>query len=229
MVRGNKSVSLGVCRVHNQLSWENFVSSKEKTRYDIKPKAGKMTIDKEDTALLIIDVTNGFIDQRFNTACPDGVEAVRNIKLLLESCRQNRLPIVFTTGNSYNVKHVGKATKRKSNSIDLTPERNEIIKEIAPKETEFILKKDKASAFFQTPLITYLVQRKISTLLIAGCTTSGCVRASVIDACSYGFNVSVIEECVFDRAEMPHAANLFDMNAKYAQVVKMSKVLEGLS
>jgi nicotinamidase-related amidase len=80
----------------------------------------------------------------------------------------------------------------------------------------------------QTPLINILTPLKVDTLLICGGATSGCVRASVVDAASYGFTVGVIEECTFDRGEVSHKVNLFDMNSKYASVVSSAEIKEYL-
>ena len=87
-----------------------------------------------------------------------------------------------------------------------------------------VIYKHAPSAFFCTPLITYLTQLKIDTLLTCGGSTSGCVRASVVDAASNRIKVSLIEECTFDRGQASHAINLFDMNAKYADIVNLEDV-----
>src|SRR5579884_4285829 len=87
-----------------------------------------------------------------------------------------------------------------------------IVAEIAPAPGDLVLAKPGPSAFFGTALLAHLIQRGIDTLLVAGCTTSGCVRATVVDAASYGFRVSVVEECVFDRFEISHHVALFDLN-----------------
>ena len=88
-----------------------------------------------------------------------------------------------------------------------------------------------ASCFFGTDLAARLISRQVDTLIVTGCTTSGCVRATVVDACSYGFRTIVVEEAVGDRAELPHAASLFDIDAKYGDVVGLPEArsyLEGL-
>lgn len=104
--------------------------------------------------------------------------------------------------------------------------RYDIIDEVAPKPGEVVLKKTAPSAFNGTPLLGELTRHGIDTLLVTGESTSGCVRASVVDAASHRFRVSVIEECVFDRHEACHAINLFDMHQKYADVIPLSSALE---
>ena len=88
--------------------------------------------------------------------------------------------------------------------------------------------KDKPSVFFGTPLMSYLHELQVDTLLVTGTTTSGCVRATVVDAFSYNFRVVVVEECVFDRGQASHKVNLFDMQAKYADVVSLEAALHYL-
>jgi nicotinamidase-related amidase len=88
-----------------------------------------------------------------------------------------------------------------------------------------VILKDKPSVFFGTPLMSYLHELQVDTLLVVGTTTSGCVRATVVDAFSYNFKVVVVEECVFDRGQISHKVNLFDMQAKYADVVPLDAAL----
>lgn len=104
--------------------------------------------------------------------------------------------------------------------------RYDIIDELAPLPGDVVLKKTCPSAFNGTPLLAELTRRGIDTLLIAGESTSGCVRASVVDAASARFRVAVIEECVFDRHQACHAINLFDMNQKYADVISIGAALD---
>ncbi len=104
----------------------------------------------------------------------------------------------------------------------------EIVAELAPQLGEVIIAKDATSAFFGTNLVSHLVQAGVDTVLVSGCTTSGCVRATVVDSHDYRFRTIVVEECVFDRAITPHRLNLFDMAAKYADVRHLDEVLEYL-
>jgi maleamate amidohydrolase len=99
-----------------------------------------------------------------------------------------------------------------------------IVPELQPASGEMVLRKRNASAFFGTELAGWLAARRVDTLLVAGCTTSGCVRATVIDSCSYNFRTIVVEDCVGDRAMGPHEANLFDMRQKYADVMRLEEI-----
>ena len=100
----------------------------------------------------------------------------------------------------------------------------EIDDRLATTDTDHVLNKRQASAFHETEIGSMLTAWEVDTVIVCGCTTSGCVRASVVDACSHGYRTIVPEECVGDRAQEPHDANLFDMNAKYADVRPVDEV-----
>ena len=99
---------------------------------------------------------------------------------------------------------------------------------LSPRPEDVVFRKERPSAFFGTPLIAHLNQRRIDSLIVCGESTSGCVRASVLEAHMFGLHVSVVEECVFDRAELTHKVNLFDMHHKYADVMKLDVVVDHL-
>src|SRR3970040_2313095 len=104
----------------------------------------------------------------------------------------------------------------------------DIVDEVEPLAGEAVLKKLSPSAFWGTPLVGHLNQFGVDTVITCGESTSGCVRASVVDGCTYRFRMIVVEECAFDRHEACHAINLFDMNQKYADVQPLAKVLQYL-
>ena len=103
-------------------------------------------------------------------------------------------------------------------------QRMEIVKEIAPQASDIVIRKLKPSGFFGTPLQSVLNDYRVDTLLVTGGSTSGCVRATVVDAFSLNYFVAVVEEGVFDRIQLSHKANLLDMNIKYADVMKAEDV-----
>lgn len=105
---------------------------------------------------------------------------------------------------------------------------SQFVPQLAPMAGELVVRKTAPSAFFGTALAPWLTARGVRTLLVAGCTTSGCVRASVVDAMSWGFRPIVVEDCVGDRAIGPHDANLFDMRSKYADVAPWNAVAESI-
>ena len=100
-----------------------------------------------------------------------------------------------------------------------------IVEEIAPDKNDVVITKQYASAFFGTPLASMLTASGIDTVILTGCSTSGCIRATAVDSMQYGFRTIVPRECVADRAAEPHEANLFDINSKYGDVVGKSDVL----
>ena len=105
-----------------------------------------------------------------------------------------------------------------------TSEISQIVPELAPVRGELVVRKRNPSAFFGTDLAPWLTKHRVDTLVVAGCTTSGCIRASVIDAMSHGFRPVVVTDCVGDRASGPHEANLFDMGQKCADLVDLAGV-----
>ncbi len=107
--------------------------------------------------------------------------------------------------------------------------RDDIVDEVAPIPGELVIRKASPSAFWGTPLVGHLIDRGVDTVIVGGESTSGCVRASVIDGSTYRFRMVVAEECVFDRLEVPHAMELFTMNSKYADVRPLAEVLQYLS
>ncbi len=151
---------------------------------------------------------------------------------MVGAARASRVPVFFSTGidtRPDGFDRGGWAHKNRRAAEDRKPppvtsvRGNDIVAEIKPLPSEILIQKLKPSPFHGTPLLGYLIDLGIDTLLICGTTTSGCVRAAVIDAFSYNYKISVVEECTFDRFESSHAINLFDMNAKYADIIAASE------
>jgi nicotinamidase-related amidase len=163
-----------------------------------------------------------------------GWAALEHISVLLEATRAKGIPAVHVTGLSpsesgvpgWHARIRGKAGRQLSDEDKQRLARKyEIVEQAAPIEGEAVLKKATPSAFFGTPLTSHLIALGVDTLIVGGETTSGCVRATVVDAASYSFRVIVPEECVYDRHESTHAINLFDMDQKYADVLPLDDVL----
>ncbi|MDF9842047.1 MULTISPECIES: isochorismatase family protein [unclassified Paenibacillus] len=160
----------------------------------------------------------------------EGWAAVDQTKKLLESARRNGIPVIHITKlDGDNVVGWAKRTGR-SKQVGLSeakmPEElkrrsAEIVAEVAPLEHELVIRKAAPSAFNGTVLPYMLQSWGIDTLIACGESTSGCVRATVVDGTTHSFKMGVVEECTFDRTEMSHWVNLFDLNAKYADVVKL--------
>lgn len=185
-------------------------------------------------ALVVVDVTLGFtgspgltlaeaIDEFPTAAGPVSWETMPKVRSLIELFRKSDLPIVYTRANMYNVSFVGKATKARRRQGATGGRFNDFPPEIAPRDQDWVLEKFRASGFFQTPLMAYLTQQGVDTIVVCGVSTSGCVRATVVDGFSNGFTTFVVDEACFDRSPFAHAANLFDMQAKYATVVDLAE------
>ena len=104
----------------------------------------------------------------------------------------------------------------------------DFVEEIAPRPGDVLVPKKHPSAFYATALASHLIDAGADTLIVTGCTTSGCVRGSVVDGFSYNFKVTVPEECVYDRGAVSHAVNLFDMSEKYADVLPVADLMTKL-
>lgn len=181
-------------------------------------------------ALLIVDFVNGFTDPEILGGGNIG-EAVTAAAPLLEFFRTRNLPIIFTRiVYAQDGSDAGIWCEKAPRLRELTENAHQsrIVEELAPRHGEFIVRKTQASAFFGTHLAGVLVSKGADTIVVAGCTTSGCVRASVVDAMSMNFRTVVATDCVGDRALGPHAANLFDMGQKYADLLTAREIMSAL-
>lgn len=187
-------------------------------------------------ALLIIDVVESFTGRKdlshedsmkeYRTSCgPSSWKAVENIRILLDAARKAGWLVVYVKGDPVSKFFCGDSIKTLQGEEVKKLQSTDIPEMIRPQDDEFILKKTKASAFFGTPLSTYLRQHGIDTLVIVGTTTSGCIRCSVIDAFSHGFSTFVVADCCFDRSNFSHMVNLYEMNLKYADVKSLEEIL----
>ena len=216
--------------------WDNLLSDHDRAVYKDAGYGARAGGGKRP-ALLVIDVTYEFVGDRplpilesireFPNSCGErGWEGMKAIREMLDQCRTASIPVFYTKGmdernlitrGSWAWKNA--RTMKRGTLVDQIG--NEIPGLIAPEPGEVVIQKTKPSAFFGTPLASYLVGLGVDTVLVTGTTTSGCIRASVVDAFSNNFRALVVEEAVFDRGDMPHRANLFDMQAKYADVVSL--------
>jgi nicotinamidase-related amidase len=185
-------------------------------------------------ALLAVDFITGFTDLRSPLAGElDGQLAATN--RLLEPARAAGIPVVFSTvAYDAELQEAGIWIRKIPANSWLVEgsEWVEVDKRLEQRPNETTLVKKYASCFFGTDLAARLVSRRVDTLIITGCTTSGCVRATAVDSCSFGFHTIVVEEAVGDRAALPHVASLFDIDAKYGDVVALDEAvgyLQGLS
>ncbi len=188
-------------------------------------------------ALLCIDNYNGaFGDRpepvvesmkRFPSSC--GLAAWRAVEptgRLMVAARQAGIPVIHTTSDDSNRSSSSPmySTKRTSYHSDQFWAHS-FFPALQPMDDELIIHKPRSSAFYGTSLASHLVQMDVNTLIVCGNTTSGCVRASVMEAYMQGYSIAVVEECVFDRSWLSHKVNLFDINAKYGDVMFLDEVL----
>ena len=168
-----------------------------------------------------------------------GWNAIPSIQRLQAAARQAGIPLLHVTGltdeesgvpgwNEAAHRDTGRGGSLDPAAAARRARRYEIMPEVGPLAGEVVLRKTAPSAFWGTPLIAQLTYLGIDTILVAGESTSGCVRASVVEGCTHRFRMQVVEECVFDRHEACHAINLFDMHQKYADVIPLATALEYL-
>lgn len=155
--------------------------------------------------------------------------ALPGLERLLTGARDADVPVIHTTGEARDGSRLGAATQRSRQPGEDDLAGYAFMPSLAPVEGELVARKGRASAFFGTPVSTWLRQLDVDTLVVAGESTSGCVRASVVDAYSHGLTVAVAEEATFDRSTLSHKVNLFDMNLKYASVLHVDEVLAYLT
>jgi maleamate amidohydrolase len=177
--------------------------------------------------LLMVDFVNSFVDPQ-QLGGPAIQTAVEFTVPLLTAFRQWGLPVAHTRvvfeadGSDRNVF----ATRVKAlQSLTEHAAASQIVRELTPQAPELVVRKQGASAFFNTPLADWLRFQSVDTLVVTGCTTSGCVRATVVDAVQHNFHTVVVSDCVGDRALAPHEANLFDMRQKYADIMSRDDLL----
>lgn len=182
-------------------------------------------------AVLVVDFSRGFTDPD----CPLGFDAtveVERTRAVLDAARDCGAPVVFTTIAYDEGGRAGSTWLRKVPSLGalvLGSPWVDIDERLGRLDGEPVVAKGGASAFFGTPVLALLVGRHVDTVFVLGATTSGCVRASVVDAVQHGFPTFVVQDCCADRSLGPHQANLFDMTAKYADGTTSEEVVRYLN
>jgi maleamate amidohydrolase len=196
-------------------------------------------------AVMVIDVNYNFCGdsdepilesiKRWRYSCGGvawsrGIPAIRSI---LDVARRKRLPVIYTTNprraDGFDLGKWALKSHRADDQVDVMGHKgNEIVAEVAPLEDDLFIEKRKPSAFFGTPLMSHLNQLGADSLILTGTTTSGCVRATAVDALSYDLLVTIPHEAVFDRGDVSHKIALFDLHMKYVDVTDTADVLRYL-
>jgi len=165
----------------------------------------------------------------FPSSCGEHAHAaIEPTKTLFAAARAARLPMFYSTMDTRPDSLPGNVFATKRRSIPKDPALYAIKSEFKPQSGDVVITKQRASIFFGTPLVAHLTQLGVRTVIICGESTSGCVRASAVDAYSYGLHVVLVEECCFDRSLLSHKVNLFDLHHKYADVMKVDEVVAHL-
>ncbi|MQA74418.1 MAG: isochorismatase family protein [Solirubrobacterales bacterium] len=181
-------------------------------------------------ALLVVDMTYAFVDDRFPLGHgATGWPCAEAIASLIAAAREHGLPVIYTGGQpSRNAAERGlwKSSGRRA-AADL-PDPHEIVPPLVPEPHETVIRKRRPSAFFGTELASLLSFLRVDTVVLTGMVTSGCIRATAVDAFSHNLRVTVPEECVADRVRVSHAVSLFDIHMKYGDVLPAREVRAAL-
>lgn len=183
----------------------------------------------ESPAVVVVDLIKAFTDPRFQTAV-DQPEMLAATRELLDTAREAGLPTVLV-GSAYEpAKRDAGVWERKlsHDGMEDGTEGTEFDERLGQVPHDMVVWKKYPSCFFGTDLASRLVALRVDTILLAGASTSGCIRASAVDSCSSGFRTIVVREAVADRSPLPHIANLFDIEFKYGDVVALDEALQEL-
>ena len=201
--------------------WEDVVSDEVRERYRAYERERRVG---ERPALLAIDLYNLVYEREHPSSCGEFAwAAIEPTRRLFAAARKARLPVIYSTRDP-DMRVASTHRKRER----LPADAYEIRDDFEPRGEDIVVRKQRASVFFGTPLVAYLNQLGARSLIVCGESTSGCVRASVVDAYSHGYHTVVVEECTFDRYLLTHKVNLFDMHHKYADVMHLEEVLAAL-
>ncbi|MDA7568928.1 isochorismatase family protein [Emcibacteraceae bacterium] len=182
-------------------------------------------------AIILVDFVRAYLDP--SSPLYAGVEkAVQSAARILETARKINIPVIFTNVEYHDGGKDGGVFYKKVKALKLFDEGSPMgafLPELKPEISDKVFTKQYASAFFNTGLSEYLSDLNVDGLIITGLSTSGCVRATTVDCCQYGFVPLVVRDAVGDRDPRPHEANLFDLQAKYAEVVSEAHIISFLN
>lgn len=182
-------------------------------------------------ALILVDFVRAYLDP--SSPLYAGVEeAVQSAARILAVAKKNNIPAIFTNVEYHDNGRDGGVFYKKVKALKLFDEGSPMggfLLELMPQKNDKVFTKQYASAFFNTGLSEYLSDLRVDGLIITGLSTSGCVRATAVDCCQYGFVPLVVRDAVGDRDPRPHEANLFDLQAKYAEVISEAHIISYLN
>ena len=218
--------------------WDGIIPQAEQEAYRAAGFGKRSGLGRRP-ALVIIDVQYRTVGTKpmpfaeaikeFPTSCGEiGWAAARNIARLLAFFRERRWPVIYPYVSPKESFDKGRLSEKVPALMTVAKNGYDFMAEIAPADGDILLPKKHPSAFFGTPLTSYLVDLGVDTLIVTGCTTSGCVRGTVVDGFAYNFRAIVPHDCVYDRSQVSHAVNLFDMSEKYADVMSCDELLSAM-
>jgi maleamate amidohydrolase len=216
------------------MSWRDLIGARDREILEAAGYGHAVGFG-EAPALLVVDVTYGFVGraplpvleavQTYPSAVGEaGWEVVGVIELLLTAARRASVPVLYSAGTG----EPGRWTDKRPSHHRQPADAYEVVDRIAPRPDETVIRKAKPSAFFGSRLHERLEDLGVDSLIVCGGTTSGCVRATVVDAFSHDLRVVVVEDAVFDRVQLSHTAALLDMEQKYADVLPSGAVVAWL-
>jgi nicotinamidase-related amidase len=221
--------------------WDAFLTERDRRIFDAAGYGSRGGLGQRPV-VLVIDVNYNFVGdhrepiedsvRRWRNSCgEEGWQAVDHIQELLAVARERRVPILYSTGlqprpDGWDSGRWADKNRRRREDVRSGDEAdlgNTIPSPIAPCPEDIVIRKNKPSVFFGSLLASFLVDLQADSILACGGTTSGCVRATVIDGFSYNYRMAVVEECTFDRGQASHALSLFDLGQKYADVMSLAE------
>jgi len=226
--------------MESSLSWNDFLTEQDKAHLEKVWKKTEPFGFGSKPAILVIDDYYGALGvtrepilksvETWPMSCGlEGWAAIDRTVELLAVARGAGIPVIYVKGMDGGfpapwARRSGRSDRLAHLPPELRAKANEIVAEIAPEPGDLVIQKTAPSAFWGTPLAFYLQYHGIDTLICCGETTSGCVRATVVDGATLRFRMGVVAECCFDRTQASHHINLFDMNQKYADVITIPDV-----
>lgn len=220
--------------------WDDYITERDRQVYALGGFAKRGSLGTRLAVLVIDTVYHSVGDMpepilesaaKFPASCGEaGWAAIAKIKTLLGSARANHVPIIYVIPQDPGQEAAYGRYLDKMPAVSKQMRigghgSKEIVEDIAPQPEDRVIRKPKSSGFFETGLEDVLRALGIDSVLIAGCTTSGCIRLTAADAFQHDLRAAVVEECVYDRGEASHAVNLFDIDAKYADVISLDQAL----
>ena len=230
--------------------WDDVLTGRDRALYE------RVLVERalgHRPTVIVIDVNYAFVGthpmpieeaiEEYRTSCGDiGWEAIPHIRRLTDTAREMGVPIFYSTALSThydrgsNVRGIGwgqdpgrpPKQAKDAKAVAKQVKGNEIVEELGKQPSDFLIEKTGASVFLGTPLVQQLIDLNVDTVILCGTTTSGCVRATAVEASNYNFHSAVVEDCTFDRFEISHKVSLMDIQAKYGKVISLGEALEYL-